>query len=222
MKYFSNFNSINYSLDKNDLEFKLIKNPLTRVSFVRDVLENMQIFYEYQMKDSDSPEIIANKLYDDSNRYWIVMFANNLIDPYYDVPLDYNELDAYVINKYGSLTNAQSQIHHYERKTEITTNKDGMIDTKEYVVELQERSYDYANNTIVTNTLPTLATSPITVEVSSPITIDGVTITKTVRDYAISKYDYELNENEAKRNIKLIRTEFINQIETEFKKLLRK
>lgn len=222
MKYFSNFNSINYSLDENNLEFKLIKNPLTRVRFVRDVLENMQIFYEYQMKDSDNPEIIANKLYDDSNRYWIIMFANNLIDPYYDVPLDYTELDAYVINKYGSLANAQSQIHHYERKTEITTNKDGMVDTKEYVVEIQERSYDYANNTIVTNTLPTLGTSPITVEISDPITIDGVTITKTVKDYAISKYDYELNENESKRNIKLIRTEFISQIETEFKKLLRK
>lgn len=221
MKYFSNFNSINYSLDPNDIEFKLIKNPLTRVAFVRDVLENLQIFYQYQMKDSDNPEIIANKLYDDPNRYWIIMFANNLIDPYYDVPLDYTELDSYVINKYGSLANAQSQIHHYERRTEMVTNKDGMIDTKEYVQELQDRSYDYSTGTIVTNTLPTLATSPITVETNS-VLIDNVTITKTVKHYAISKYDYELDENEKKRNIKLIRTEYVNQIESEMKNLLRK
>lgn len=221
MKYFSNFNSINYSLDPNDIEFKLIKNPLTRVAFVRDVLENLQIFYQYQMKDSDNPEIIANKLYDDPNRYWIIMFANNLIDPYYDVPLDYTELDSYVINKYGSLANAQSQIHHYERRTEMVTNKDGMIETKEYVQELQDRSYDYSTGTIVTNTLPTLATSPITVETNS-VLIDNVTITKTVKHYAISKYDYELDENEKKRNIKLIRTEYVNQIESEMKNLLRK
>lgn len=221
MKYFANFNSINYSLDDNNIDFKQIKNPLTRVSIIRDVLENLQIFYQYQMKDSDDPEIIASKLYDDPNRYWVVMFANNLIDPYYDVPLNYNELDSLVIQKYGSVANAQSEIHHYERKTEMITNKDGIIESNEYVQNLQERSYDFESGAIVTNTLPTLATSPITVSTETT-TIDNVTITKTIRDYAISKYDYELNENERKRNIKLIRTEYIDQIETEFKSLMRK
>lgn len=221
MKYFANFNSINYSLDDNNIDFKQIKNPLTRVSIIRDVLENLQIFYQYQMKDSDDPEIIASKLYDDPNRYWVVMFANNLIDPYYDIPLNYDELDSLVTQKYGSIANAQSEIHHYERKTEMITNKDGIIESNEYVQNLQERSYDFESGAIVTNTLPTLATSPITVSTETT-TIDNVTITKTIRDYAISKYDYELNENERKRNIKLIRTEYIDQIETEFKSLMRK
>ena len=221
MKYFSNFRSINYSLDNNDLEFKLIKNPLTRVKMIRDVLENVQIFYQYQMKDSDTPEIIAHKLYDDPNRYWMVMFSNNLIDPYYDVPFDYSELDAYVVYTYGSIANAQSQIHHYERRTELTTNDNGMIESKEYVVELQEKSYDYVNNVIVTNTLPTLNTSPITVATTTT-TIDGITITKTVKDYAISSYDYELTENEKKRSVNLIRNEYVEQIENEFKQLLSK
>lgn len=221
MKYFANFDSINYSLDDNNIDFKQIKNPLTRVSIIRDVLENLQIFYQYQMKDSDDPEVIASKLYDDPNRYWVVMFANNLIDPYYDIPLNYDELDSLVTQKYGSIANAQSEIHHYERKTEMITNKDGIIESNEYVQNLQERSYDFESGAIVTNTLPTLATSPITVSTETT-TIDNVTITKTIRDYAISKYDYELNENERKRNIKLIRTEYIDQIETEFKSLMRK
>lgn len=221
MKYFANFDSINYSLDDNNLDFKQIKNPLTRVNIIRDVLENLQIFYQYQMKDSDDPEVIASKLYDDPNRYWVVMFANNLIDPYYDIPLNYDELDSLVTQKYGSIANAQSEIHHYERKTEMITNKDGIIESNEYVQNLQERSYDFESGAIVTNTLPTLATSPITVSTETT-TIDNVTITKTIRDYAISKYDYELNENERKRNIKLIRTEYIDQIETEFKSLMRK
>jgi len=221
MKYFSNFGSLNYSLDDNDLEFKLIKNPLTRVRVVKDVLENIQIFYQYQMKDSDNPEVIAHKLYNDPNRYWMVMFANNLIDPYYDFPLDYSELDAYVEYTYGSVANAQSEIHHYERRTELVTNDNGITDTKEYVQELQEKSYNYSTGTVVTNTLPTLATSPITVSTSTE-TIDNVIITKTVKDYAISKYDYELTENEKKRTVNLIRNEFVQQIETEFKTLLSK
>ena len=173
------------------------------------------------MKDSDNPEVIAHKLYDDPNRYWMVMFANNLIDPYYDVPLDYGELDAYVEYTYGSVANAQSEIHHYERRTELVTNNNGITDTKEYVQELQQKSFDYSTGTVVTNTLPTLGTSPITVSTSTE-TIDNVIITKTVKDYAISKYDYVLTENEKKRTVNLIRSEFVQQIENEFKQLLSK
>lgn len=221
MKYFSYFKSIPYSLDTNDIEYKLIKNPLTRVQLIRHVLDNIQIYYEYQIKDSDNPEIIAHKLYDDPNQYWMIMFANNLVDPYYDFPLNNGELDSFIEYTYGSLANAQSEIHHYERRTELLSNNNGTIDIKEYVQELRENSFDYSTGTVVTNTLPTLATSPITVSTDTEV-IDGITITKTIKDYAVSKYDHELNVNEKKRKLKLIRTEFAPQIEKEFKTLLLK
>lgn len=220
MKYFSNFPSIMYSLDDNDLEFKLIKNPLTRVRFVREVLQNVKVFYEYDFSDSDSPEIIAHKLYEDPNRYWMMMFANDLIDPYYDVPLKDADLDSLIIHKYGSLANAQSEIHHYERRTTVVTNKDGISEEHVYKTELQQYSYNFSTDTVVTNTLPTLAT-PITVSTTSTqVANDGVTITTTIVDYAISSYDYELNVNEEKRKIKLVRPEYASDVETQFKSLL--
>jgi hypothetical protein len=220
MKYFSNFPSINYSLDDNDLEFKLIKNPLTRVRFVREILQNVKIFYEYDFSDSDSPEIIAHKLYEDPNRYWMVMFSNDLIDPYYDVPLKDADLDSLLVHKYGSVANAQSQIHHYERRTNIVTNKDGNISENEYVTELQQYSYDFDTGVVIENTLPTIS-NPVSISSeSTEVVNDGVIITKTVKDYAISNYDYELNLNEDKRKIKLVRSELVSEIETQFKSLL--
>lgn len=220
MKYFSNFPSISYSLDDNDLEFKLIKNPLTRVRFVREILQNVKIFYEYDFSDSDSPEIIAHKLYEDPNRYWMVMFSNDLIDPYYDVPLKDADLDSLLVHKYGSVANAQSQIHHYERRTNIVTNKDGNISENEYVTELQQYSYDFDTGVVIENTLPTIS-NPISISSeSTEVANDGITITKTVKDYAISNYDYELNLNEDKRKIKLVRSELVSEIETQFKSLL--
>ena len=223
MKYFSNFNSILYSLDDNDLEFKLIKNPLTRVKFINDVLNNIQLFYEYDLSETDTPEVIAHKLYDDPNRYWIVMMANNLIDPYYDLPLNDVVFDAYLIDKYGSISNSQAEIHHYERRTTITTNSDGTINTNEYVNEIQTYSFDHSNNSVIVNTLPTIG-SPITVSTETDIEIanDNVIISKSVVDYAVSNYDYEFNLNENKRNIKLVRAELVDKIESEFKKLLAK
>jgi hypothetical protein len=220
MKYFSNFPSISYSLDDNDLEFKLIKNPLTRVRFVREILQNVKIFYEYDFSDSDSPEIIAHKLYEDPNRYWMVMFSNDLIDPYYDVPLKDADLDSLLVHKYGSVANAQSQIHHYERRTNIVTNKDGNISENEYVTELQQYSYDFDTGLVIENTLPTIS-NPVSISSeSTEVANDGVIITKTVKDYAISNYDYELNLNEDKRKIKLVRSELVSEIETQFKSLL--
>jgi hypothetical protein len=220
MKYFSNFPSISYSLDDNDLEFKLIKNPLTRVRFVREILQNVKIFYEYDFSDSDSPEIIAHKLYEDPNRYWMVMFSNDLIDPYYDVPLKDADLDSLLAHKYGSVANAQSQIHHYERRTNIVTNKDGNISENEYVTELQQYSYDFDTGSVIENTLPTIS-NPVSISSeSTEVANDGITITKTVKDYAISNYDYELNLNEGKRKIKLVRSELVSEIETQFKSLL--
>lgn len=240
MKYFANFPSISYSLDDNDLEYKLIKNPLTRVRFIREVLQNVKVFYEYDFSDSDSPEIIAHKLYEDPNRYWMVMFANDFIDPYYDVPLKDADLESYIEFKYGipssdsvvvtsdsenvsADVNAGSNpaIHHYERRTKIVTNKSGIIEENEYVNELQQYSYDFATNTILTNTLPTIENPIIAVSSeTTEIANDGVTITKTVTDYAITNSDYELSENEKKRKIRLIRPEYASEIETQFKRLL--
>lgn len=220
MEYFSYFPKLNYSLDNNDIEYKQVTDLLTRVRFVREVLQNIKIFYEYDYSDSDSPEIIANKLYDDPNRYWMVLFANDMADPYYDVPLTNSDLDAYIVYKYGSLANASSEIHHYERRTKIVTNKDGIINEHEYVVELQERSYDFETNTIVTNTLPTLASPIVVSSETTEVANDGVNITTTVTDYAISKYDHEVNINEDKRKIRLVRSLSVEDIEKQFKSLL--
>jgi len=42
----------------------------------------------------------------------------------------------------------------------------------------------------------------------------------TVETNAVSLYDYELNLNESKRNIKLLNSVYVNQIETEYQKLM--
>ncbi len=223
MKYFLNFPSVQYSLDDNNVDFKLVKNPLARVRFVREILQNIKVFYEYDVSDSDvSSEIIAYKLYDDPNRYWMVMFANEKIDPYYDLPLKDSDFNSLIEYKYGSIANAQSQIHHYERRTKIVTDKDGITGENEYVNEFQEYSFDFTTNTIVTNTLPTI-TSPIVVSTeTTEVADDGIQITTTVTDYAISNYDYEFNANEEKRKIRLVRREYAATIESQFKNLLSK
>jgi hypothetical protein len=50
---------------------------------------------------------------------------------------------------------------------------------------------------------------------------DGSTITQTVTKSTQTYYDYEIELNEEKRTIKLVKSEFVPQIEKEFKKIIK-
>ena len=52
------------------------------------------------------------------------------------------------------------------------------------------------------------------------IDLSGATVTQTVSAQAISIYTYEMEQNEAKRKIKLLRKEYVAQFEKELRKSL--
>lgn len=225
MKYFEKFPSMLYTLDDNRKEFKVVKNIFVKIKMLKEILDNADLFYDYQLKEGDNPWIIAHKLYGDPNRYWIVMFGNELIDPYYDLPLPYMAFDNYLKDKYGSLANALDEFSRYEKRTTITTNKNGMIYSQQYSAALSEKTYDFDTKQIVTNTLPTANTPILTISTDS-VTIpdaDGinVTITTVVEHVYVDSYTDENLINETKRTIKLIKPEYASRIEEEFKKLLK-
>ncbi|CAB4124118.1 baseplate wedge subunit [uncultured Caudovirales phage] len=224
MLFFSKYKSLQYALDESNYELKTVKNIFTKIKFVKEVLDNTDLFYKYTMKGDDTPETIAHKLYGDANRYWIVLLANGVVDPYYDVPLKYGSFENHLVDKYGSITYAQANIHHYEKQVTTKTDKNGIINSQTYVTELTSRVYNQATGAIETITLPTLS-NPIIQESMTQIIIpdsDGidVTITVTTNYVAISIYDYENNLNENKRSIRLIKPEYVDKIETEFAGLL--
>lgn len=224
MKIFAPYNNILYTLDDNNVEFKSVKNIFTKIKFVREILDNADLYYTYEMKESDTPEVIAHKLYGDPNRYWIVMFTNEMLDPYYDTALKYRSFDNYIIDKYGSQSVASTTLHHYEKKTTVTTNKNGMIDSQVYRTTLSEKKYDFSTGMIGDTTLPSVGSS-LTISDTDTIINDAdgipVTINTKVEHVWVSAYDWELEQNEAKRKIKLVKPEYVGLIEKEFKDLLK-
>ena len=61
---FRSFPKVNYSLKKNK-NFELLTNITLRFK-VRDIIKNRTaIYFDYVVKDSDRPDIIASKYYDD-------------------------------------------------------------------------------------------------------------------------------------------------------------
>ena len=207
MLYFDTFPLVVASDYKNNAI--LLTNLMARVQIIPSLLRNPLLFYSYDLKESDRPDILAHKYYDDSNKYWMILYANEIMDPLYDWPLTSQQFDAYLKNKYSAaaggdafvLTYTTSTVQEY-RKT-ITTYDSTSLETtiKTVVVDL--------------TTYNSITTGSITQTFSS-----GASVTRTTSKTAVSIYDYEIELNEAKQNIKLINSSYSNQLENDLKTLM--
>ena len=117
--YFDNFPVIRYG--STDGTIKNVTNLLRRVAVRSKVKTNSSLFDTYNVKNGETPEIIADKLYDDPKLHWIIMLLNNVTDRYHDWPMSEQQFDAFVNEKYSN----PDGIHHYEISQESgdTTQK---------------------------------------------------------------------------------------------------
>jgi hypothetical protein len=198
MKYFDTLPKIVSTDDAGNAI--VMTNLLTRASIISSTLTDPLIYYNYDLQDGDTPEIVAHKYYGDVYRYWIVLASNQLIDPQWDWPLSGSVLSQYISNKYVNI-NVYTTIHHYE-KIILQYDVDSGTTTKN-IINISSNEYDTLVDEYHSYSLPTG-----TVQVST-----------TKR--AVNLFDYELETNEKKRQIKLLNKNYVNQFEDELKKLMK-
>ena len=107
--YFQNFPLIPYDSVGNG-QYKLVTNLLKRVALRAKVKTNTSLFDTYNVKEGQTPEMIADKLYGDPNLHWIVMYVNNITDRYHQWPLTTPQFLAFLNDKYSN----PDGLHHYE------------------------------------------------------------------------------------------------------------
>lgn len=107
--YFENFGLQQYG-DKNEVSRKLT----TRANIAQSVMKQTSAFYPYTIKQGERPDTLSFLYYSKPDLEWLIFFANDIIDPYYDWYLTPEQLNAYVVKKYGSIAVAQTRTRHYE------------------------------------------------------------------------------------------------------------
>ena len=110
MFYFEQFPKIAYDVLGTD-DFKLTPDIFRRVKTRSKILNNVVLLDDYDIQEGDSPETVAFKAYGDAKYFFVVCLVNNIVNRYYDWPLDEFNFQQYVKDKYD---NAES-IHHYEK-----------------------------------------------------------------------------------------------------------
>jgi len=92
----------------NDVD---IKNITVRLDILKRIKNNTTIFQYKLLKDGQRPEDVAQAEYGDPRLYWIILYINDIIDPYYDWLLTEDRLYEYVERKYT--TEKINAVHHY-------------------------------------------------------------------------------------------------------------
>jgi hypothetical protein len=197
MKYFETLPKV--VLTQPNGTSSVFTNLLSRVSVVNDLLSNPLLFYSYDIQEGDTPEIVADKYYGDSYRYWLVLISNNIMDPQWEWPLTGSAFNDYIAKKYTNV-NPYNTVHHYEKV--ITQFESTSKLTTTNIINIDQKTYNSLQNTTHSYTFPSGTT----------------TVTTTGR--AVSFYDYELQQNESKRNIKLVRRDYATKLEQNLKKLM--
>ena len=213
-KYFNYFPKTLYTSNNSTTGLDSVTNIIARFAFEKGLKQNSSAFYKYNIKDSDTPEIIAYKFYGNVERQWVVLLFNDIIDPQFDWPFESNQLITYIDKKYtangAANTPAQSglswalsenNVQGYFKVITSTAN-DGTITTEKITLDANT----YANVVVGSNTYTTQAGEVVTIRT-----------TKETQSY----YTYETNLNESKREINLIKSEFIPAIEKEFMKIIK-
>jgi hypothetical protein len=201
MQYFNTLPKLVKTDDKgNSL---LLTNILARANLLQNFLTSPAIYYEYNIQDGDTPEIIAHKYYGDVYRYWVVLFANQIIDPQWEWPMSGVVFESYIDNKYTLATpavNPYTTVHHYEKQIDTLDISTNITTTNKIAISL-----DTYNSLTIGTTNYSLATGTV-----------KVTISKNL----INIYDYELQLNEDKRSIKILKNNYVGQLEKQFKSLM--
>ena len=171
--YFDSFPVIFYD-SSGDLIFKDVTNLLRRVGLRTKVRTNSLLYDTYNVKEGETPEMIAHKLYGDTELHWIILLVNEGTDRYHQWPMTTPQFLDFINDKYDN----PDGIHHYE-----TTQTSG--DTKVKIEVFNEVDEDaYTGLTPITNR------------------------------------EYEENEQDKKRQIKLLDPSYVNAFVSEFKLLM--
>jgi hypothetical protein len=112
--FFEPFPKINYDIKKND-NTTSVTNIFVRFKIQEYFRSTTAVYYDYTIQDQDRPDIIAAKYYDDASLDWVILLTNSVIDPHFDWPLSQENLDRFIIKKYGNMASAKGTIKQYEQ-----------------------------------------------------------------------------------------------------------
>lgn len=185
-RYFRYFPRITY-------DGKVATNITRRVRVQERLLSDPYLFLPYTIKNDESPEELAYLYYGDAAMSWLILLANDILDPYEQWPMSQDKFYQYLIDKYAE-----------------------QAGTTGYAVVAWTQNQSITDNVVYYEDATGTQISPSTYTLSQTLDPEFVTGNWT----PVRVYEYEDLANEAKRNIRVVDKRYIPQIESELRNIM--
>ena len=180
------FDYVNRDSDGKSIgDFNTVKNLFKRVKIREDILKNLAYFTLYKIEGDDRPDNVAFDIYDDETLDWVVLLSNNIMNVQTEWPMTQMAFNDFLIKKYGDIEKSNN-IHHYE--TRELKNDSGEIVVPKGLKVQKNFKIEYFDEKR-----------------------DAYVIRVNEVD-AVTNYTYEVRKEELKRNIYLIKPEYLELI----------
>ena len=185
--YFSNFPTTQFgTVDLLDITRKARLDKLVK--------ENALAYMNYTVEEGERPEDVAFYYYDDPSYAWLVLLANDIIDPYTHWPKDMRTFEEYLKVQYEekSGTTGDAVIEGTKNAT-IGSNIEYYQSRQDPEVQINRASY---------------------------VNLYNDTNDAQLEFYPVRTYDYEFELNEKRREIVLVNKSLLPQIKDQLGTIL--
>ena len=198
MAYFQELPNISYpSLlpSRNRIESRVtVKNLFKRSKLRTDLDQAITAFNYYTIKDGTRPDMVAQELYDNPELDWVVLTSSNITNIRNEWPLDHNDLQEYMLEKYGSEENI-AKVHHLETRKIVDEYNRVVIPAGLEVDE--DFSFQYLNfSKQIVKVIPSQVVAEIT------------------------NYQYEVRLNDQKRRIRVLKPAYLSAFISEHREIM--
>ena len=198
--YFRRLPNLDYpSLLKNresNTDFIQTKNLFRRTKIREDLFANFMQFDKYEIVGDERPDNVSEKVYGRDDLDWVVLLSNNIVDINNEWPLSQLQLNRFLSDKYTP--QELVSIHHYET-LELRDNKNQLILPAGLVVD-EDFNLEYLSGGQIKSTNSLVEGRPVR---------------------AVTFFDYENDLNEQKRNINVLKQEFLGIFLKDFKRIMK-
>lgn len=209
-----------------------------------EVFRNTKYSIPYYVREGDTPESIAKKMYDKQSYSWIILLVNNMKSVYNDWPLSSIAFDSYIKNKYLGLSSIffyLDSIKNFNiKKGDIirsTTSANKTAEVMDWNPSLSKLTIKQLTGNFVKDEFVRFVdTTPVVAQIgrvnlyeqdslhhfeANGIYLDPLLgylqgYINGVSNDVITNYEYEMSENDKKRYIYLPLPEVATRIEQEY------
>jgi hypothetical protein len=180
--YFKYFPKLNY-------QGEVLRDITTRPKFLDDLAQDPYAFMPYTIKDGETAQEVSYLYYGNPTYVWIIYVANDMVDPYFDWPISDQEVTKTIAKKYKEQAEASDGVDLTPNEViewSLRTEKNGSLFTDNILY--------YYDNEGTKITVDTYLYGGVNTNDWSPMRV----------------YEYEIEMNESKRDIKLLNKEYLN------------